>query len=190
MVRALTKREFIAKAIRVHRNKYNYNRVYYENNYTEVCIICEIHGEFWQRPKHHLRREGCSSCYGNSKKTNNQFIQEARRIHGDTYNYSKVEYINNYTKIIIICSRHGEFKQTPSHHINDKNGCPKCLNNGYSKISIQFLNDFARVWNVEIQHAENGGEYRIEDPDFKCYYKADGYFERDNKKYIVEFHGD
>ena len=61
---------------------------------------------------------------------------------------------------------------------------------GYSQISIQFLNDLSREWKVEIQHAENKGEYRIHDPDFKCYYKADGYFEQDNKKYIVEFHGD
>ena len=44
--------------------------------------------------------------------------------------------------------------------------------------------------NVEIQHAENIGEYKIYDQDFKCFYKADGYFEKDNKKYVVEFHGD
>ena len=80
--------------------------------------------------------------------------------------------------------------QTPDNHINRKQGCPKCANAGYSQISIQFLNDLAREWKVDIQHAENKGEYRIEDPVFKCYYKADGYFEQNHKKYVVEFHGD
>jgi len=80
--------------------------------------------------------------------------------------------------------------QSPDAHINQKQGCPKCSNTGYSKISIHFLNDLAREWKVEIQHAENKGEYRIEDHDFKCSYRCDGYFVQDNKKYIVEFHGD
>jgi len=80
--------------------------------------------------------------------------------------------------------------QTPNHHVNDKTNCQKCSHNsGYSQISIQFLNDLANEWKVDIQHAENKGEYRIEDPELKCYYKADGYFEQDNKKYVVEFHG-
>jgi len=90
MTRALTKREFITKAVRTHGDKYNYIKVYYENNNTEVCIICKVHGEFWQRPKHHVRGEGCSSCYGNSKKTNNQFIKDAEVIHGKKYDYCKV----------------------------------------------------------------------------------------------------
>jgi len=45
-------------------------------------------------------------------------------------------------------------------------------------------------FNSISQHAENKGEYLINDHELKCFYKADGYFEHDNKKYIVEFHGD
>ena len=189
MVRALTTKEFIAKAIRVHGNRYNYSKVFYENNKTEVRITCPVHGDYWQLPRVHFMGHGCQACFGGIQKTGEQFIRDARKIHGEKYNYSKVKYINNYTKIIIICLKHGEFKQTPNHHINDKNDCPRCVKSGYSKISIQFLNDLAKEWKVDIQHAENGGEYRIEDSDFNCYYKADGYFELDNKKYVVEFHG-
>jgi len=57
-------------------------------------------------------------------KSNDQFIQEARLIHNDKYNYSKVEYVNNNTKVCIICLIHGEFMQTPTLHINKKSGCP------------------------------------------------------------------
>jgi len=144
MVRTLTKRDLIAKAIKVHRNKYNYSKVYYENNKTEICIICPSHGEFWQLPRVHFMGHDCQGCFGGIRKTREQFIQDARKIHGEKYDNSKVEYRNNYTKIRIICPRHGEFKQTPNHHINDKCACPKCSNSGYSKISIQFLNDLSK----------------------------------------------
>jgi hypothetical protein len=54
------------------------------------------------------------------------FVKKAKNIHGDTYNYSLVEYINVHTKIKIICPTHGEFIQTPNSHLSKKCGCPKC----------------------------------------------------------------
>lgn len=61
------------------------------------------------------------------KKTREEFIQDARKKHGDKYDYSKVEYMNNHTKVCIICSKsgHGEFWQTPHSHTQGQ-GCPKC----------------------------------------------------------------
>ena len=61
------------------------------------------------------------------KKTTKQFIEKAKLIHGDKYDYSKVNYVNNHTKIIIICKEHGEYEQIPNSHLNKK-GCSKCLN--------------------------------------------------------------
>lgn len=60
------------------------------------------------------------------KRTRREFIIQARKIHGDRYNYSLVEYTNNKSKITIICKTHGEFYQTPDKHLNYKTGCPKC----------------------------------------------------------------
>ena len=94
-------------------------------------------------------------------KTNEQFIREAVKLHGNVYDYSKVEYINRRTKVEIICRKHGPFMQTPNHHINHKTGCPRCVKFGYSKILIQFLNDLAKEWNVDIQHAENKGNVEL-----------------------------
>ena len=122
--------------------------------------------------------------------TRREFISRARGIHGDLYIYSNLIYINRRTKVEIICQKHGSFMKRPDAHVHQKQGCPKCISAGYSKISIQFLNDLAKDWKVDIQHAENGGEYRIKDSNLGCHYKADGYFELDNIKYMVEFHGD
>ena len=193
--RLKSREQFIQDAIKIHGNIYDYSKVDYKNSGTRVCIICTKHDPFYQLPTNHLSGAGCSKCareksHEIQKKSMEQFIEDAIRVHGNEYDYSKVEYINAHTKVLIVCLKHGGFLQTPSHHVSDKNKCPKCSqNSGYSKISIQFLNDLAKERKVEIQHAENKGEYIIKDPDFKCLYKCDGYYEQNNKKYIVEFHG-
>ena len=58
----LTTDKFIKKAKTIHGNKYDYSKVKYVNNHTKVCIICPIHGEFWQTPMKHLIGRGCPKC--------------------------------------------------------------------------------------------------------------------------------
>ena len=58
-------------------------------------------------------------------KQKEQFILKARQVHGWKYDYSKVEYVDNYTKVCIICPEHGEFWQTPYNHLKGC-GCKKC----------------------------------------------------------------
>ena len=58
-----------------------------------------------------------------------EFIRKAKKIHGDKYNYSKVKYKNNSTKVCIICPKHGEFWQRPNDHISKKAECPLCKGN-------------------------------------------------------------
>lgn len=60
-----------------------------------------------------------------SRKTTEQFISEARKVHGLRYDYSKVTYKDNKTKILIICPTHGEFLQSPIVHLHGC-GCAKC----------------------------------------------------------------
>ena len=59
------------------------------------------------------------------KLTKEPFIKKANEIYGDKYDYSKVEYVNNHTKVCINCPEHGEFWQRPSAHLQGQ-GCPKC----------------------------------------------------------------
>ena len=118
---------FIEKAQKVHGDKYDYSKVTYKDNRTKVCIICPIHGEFWQIPYSHLKGRGCIYCGGKYKRTTEEFIQNAKKVHGDKYDYSKVEYKGHNTNVCIICPNHGEFLQTPSNHLSGK-GCQKCAN--------------------------------------------------------------
>lgn len=60
-----------------------------------------------------------------ARKTKEQFIEDAKKVHGDRYDYSKVEYVNNRTKVCIICPDHGEFWQAPDPHLAGK-GCSVC----------------------------------------------------------------
>ena len=126
----LTTQQFIERARKIHNDKYDYSKVEYVNNRTIVCIICPIHGEFWQIPQNHLNCNDCPKCAKLRAKQKlslggEQFIKKAREIHGDKYDYSKVEYINCDTKVCIICSEHGEFEQTPLRHLKGR-GCFKC----------------------------------------------------------------
>ena len=123
-------KQFIEKAIKVHCNKYDYSKVEYKNCDTRVNIICKIHGIFTQTPYYHLTSlsGGCSKCSGNYKYSSEEWIEKAKELYGDKYDYSKVNYIGARKKIIIICKSHGEFKQEPSNHLNN-HGCPKCANN-------------------------------------------------------------
>ncbi len=60
-----------------------------------------------------------------AKLTTEEFIKRAREVHGDRYDYSKVEYVGNKVKVCILCREHGEFWQIPSNHLRG-NGCPRC----------------------------------------------------------------
>lgn len=121
----LTTERFIRKAKELYGDKYDYSKVNITgNNKTKVCIICPEHGDFWQVPNNHLLGAGCPKCAG---KYNDLefFIERARKVHGDKYDYSKAEYKGSNTKLCIICPEHGEFWQTPSGHMLGQ-GCPIC----------------------------------------------------------------
>lgn len=131
MAKKFTIDDFINKAKEIHGNKYDYSKVEYKNCDTKVCIICPIHGEFWQTPYNHIKnKQNCPLC---SRKKNNDclrltlsdFLVKAKNVHGDCYDYSKVKYSNSQTKICIVCQEHGEFWQTPANHLRGQ-GCPIC----------------------------------------------------------------
>lgn len=140
-----TNEDFIKDAQRVHNNKYDYSKTIYVDNTKKVCIICPEHGEFWQEANSHIRGCGCPEC-GKIKykqrltSNNNVFIEKAKYIHNNLYDYSNVKYINNKTKVCIICPEHGEFWQTPDKHLRG-NGCPKCQKSKLEKYLSNFLSE-------------------------------------------------
>ena len=58
----LTTEEFISRAKLIHGDKYDYSKVNYISAKTKICIICPVHGEFWQEPAVHLSGCGCPIC--------------------------------------------------------------------------------------------------------------------------------
>jgi hypothetical protein len=116
---------FIAKAREVHGDRYDYSLVDYVSNRTKVKIICSEHGMFEKTPSNHLNGQGCKHCSGKAKGTTETFIAKAKEVHGDRYNYSLVEYVNNAAKVKIICSEHGVFEQKPNNHLKGR-GCRHC----------------------------------------------------------------
>lgn len=146
-MKKLTTEEFIEKAYVKHGNKYDYSRTEYVNNSTKVCIICPKHGEFWQSPTNHLNGQGCPKCkFEKVGKSNSlskeEFISRANEIHGKKYDYSKVEYHNMKSKVVIVCPIHGEFEQICEDHIYNKSGCPLC--NGKKQYTTKTFIDDAR----------------------------------------------
>ena len=122
----LTTEEFIEKSKKVHGDKYDYSLVKYKTNHNKVKIICPKHGEFNQSPNSHLRKSDCPKCSGNIKLSPEKFVEKAKKIHGDKYDYSLVKYKNTHNKIKIICHIHGIFEQNLYNHYKGGN-CPKCV---------------------------------------------------------------
>lgn len=162
----LTTEEFIKRAKEIHGNKYNYSMVEYINYETKVCIICPIHGKFWQTPLNHLVGKGCKKCgimntIKKEKLTTEEFIKKAKEIHGDKYDYSKVKYIDSHTKVCVICPIHGEFWQSPTNHLSN-NGCPKCY--GFNKTNTQIIAEFKRVHGNKYDYSNieyNGAHKKV-----------------------------
>jgi hypothetical protein len=147
----LTTELFIHKAKNIHGNKYNYSLVNYINNKTKIKIICPEHGEFEQEPRNHLFGKGCIKC-GLNFTSKEKFLEKAKEIHGDKYDYSLINYKNISTNINIICPMHGEFEQSPNIHISKKSGCPKCYGNK-KLTNHEIIEKFSKVHGTKYDYS-------------------------------------
>jgi len=134
-MKKLTTSEFIKKAVAVHGGKFDYSKTVYANTRTKVGIICREHGSFQQTPGNHLSGVGCMQCVVSDRADSQrcspeEFIKKAITIHGDKYDYSRVMYSNNKTKVEILCPEHGPFLQAPGKHLIGR-GCSGCSDNGF-----------------------------------------------------------
>jgi hypothetical protein len=126
-----TQIEFIDKCNSIHKNNsYSYEKTLYINNDIKIVVTCKEHGDFYITPKNHLKGQKCKKCAylyrDNRKSTLEHFIRESKKIHGEKYEYSKVEYKNARSKVEIICKLHGSFFIKPGNHTNGKQGCKDC----------------------------------------------------------------
>lgn len=123
--------EYIRKCQDVHGDRYSYAKVEYKTSKDKVIVKCRIHGDFSQVAGNHLAGQGCPKCGKISmadkfRMTTAEFIAKAKDVHGDTYDYSLVEYKNNRQgKVKIICAYHGTFEQIAGTHLGG-HGCIQC----------------------------------------------------------------
>jgi hypothetical protein len=144
--------EFIRKANIKHNNMFDYSITEYKNCKSKVNIICPIHGIFEQLTSNHLYGFGCSKCANNIKITNIEFENKSNVIHNNKYSYTKINYINCKTKIIITCPNHGDFKITPSNHLKGI-GCSKCSNK-YKPTTIEFIEKCRNIHNDKYDYSK------------------------------------
>lgn len=131
----LTRERFIERSQLAHADhpdQYDYRQVEYINNLAPVTILCRDHGPFSQRAAHHMDGHGCPRCKAEltSKRCSydqDTFIAKAKAVHGDLYDYSRINYQRTNRRVEIICRDHGPFWQTANSHVSNGSGCPRCV---------------------------------------------------------------
>lgn len=129
---------FIPKAIEIYGDIYDYSYVDYVGSTTKVKIRCRKHEFFYVTPSNHLNGSGCAKCSYEKMskqkvKSQEQFVEEAKAVHGDKYGLAKVEYTDCRQKVIIECFEHGDFL-TQANSFLRGHGCPSCMEGGYNQM--------------------------------------------------------
>jgi len=121
---------FIERAKAIYGNKYEYAESNYITAHIKVKVRCSIHGVFNVSPSNHINGRGCRTCGINQRTTSitkdkTSFINQAKEKYGKQFSYEKMIYVRSKSKIIITCSLHGDFEQSPQNHLRFI-GCIKC----------------------------------------------------------------
>lgn len=188
----LTTEIFIERAIAINGDRYDYSKVDYQGWDKKVIILCKTcNKEFEQIPNNHIsHKNGCPNCFGKNRLTTKEFIRRAKLVHGDRYNYSKTQYFNNRSKVVIVCSKHGEFWQVADNHMKGV-GCGKCAN--------ETRNDNARQpfsWFLEKANKKHNNKYQYDELSYtsvngkvRVYCELHGWFEQNAKSHLYIGHG-
>lgn len=181
----LNRERFVELAIQTHGNKYSYERTICDGWKKKVIITCPIHGDFLQSPSNHIsNKHGCPQC---AKETNDdlkrlnseEVIDRFKKIKGEVFDYSKVDYINMTTKVCITCRKHGDFWIYPMQFIKGIYGCPLCWEENRWRIAKRMSKeDFVRISNNVHNNKYGYNEVklmRISDK-VKIYCPEHGYF--------------
>lgn len=185
-VKARSQDEFIKLSIEKYGNRFGYDLVNYKNSQTKVKILCPKHGLFEITPNAHLQGGACPKCAieenaDRCRSNTEEFIEKAKKIHGDRYGYDAVDYINNHTPVVIYCKKHGNFKQTPQKHLCGC-GCPHCSLSKGENVIENYL---------ELNNIKHQSQYKIKNTSLLCgnkYSVCDFYLPDYNT--IIEYNGE
>lgn len=82
-----------------------------------------------------------------NKLTTQKFIERARAIHGDKYDYTKSVYTTSQSKIMITCPIHGDYHQFANNHLRG-HGCKDCKSTTLSNLFRLSPEDFITSANI------------------------------------------
>lgn len=158
-----TNEDFIKDVKMVHGDKYDLSKVDYVNNRKNILIGYK-NKWYYISPnnllKGHEPKEIAMKESGLKKRmTTEEFIEKAKKVHGDRYDYSKSVYVDSHTPLCIILheidpvtdKEYGEFWQTPNHHLHGY-GHPKLSGRGYSKEEIIYF--FNKIHNNKYDYSK------------------------------------
>lgn len=145
--------KFMTGAKRHHGDMYDYSQTRFVNQITPIEIICKIHGSFMQTPENHCKGAGCQTCALEDQRLDTAtFIERSRKVFGDTYDYSKVNYTTRISKVVITCRTHGDFLQRPGSHIAGC-GCRKCFVDERRKGREKFIAEALKIHGVKYDYS-------------------------------------
>lgn len=158
--------DIIEEFRKVHGDRYDYSLFSYSKGYEKSIIICKKHGEFLQTSTGHKDGYGCPECgkeisNKHNTKTTIQFIEESRKIHKETYDYSKTEYIHSAECIDIVCKKHGIFSQISNNHLQG-HGCPNCAKEQFQSGPEFEIKDFIESLGIDVKHTHYVGGYELD----------------------------
>lgn len=117
------------------------------------------------------------------KSNTQQFIKKAVEKHGDRYDYSLVDYINNCTKVKIICKEHGIFEQIPTNHLLKGNGCRRCHINKTKLTTKEFIERANKIHENEYDYSLV--DYINTETKIKIICKEHGEFEQTPHRHLA-----
>ena len=149
-------KEFISKTYRgKYAGKYTLDESTWVNKDTPMKIHCREHGWFWRIPMEFGQGFVCpfeSNAMRNHLDWQKRaFLEKARMKFGDRFDYNLDEYVDCKTEMTITCKKHGEFKDTPDHHLlRIDGGCRECfkesMHDNFAKENEQFIEESKKVW--------------------------------------------
>lgn len=188
-----SQKEFIKQVESLFPGKYNFDKTVYINNKTKVIVICKECGYEWNVFPTNLllNKHCCPNCNKGRKKyfstLRNQkfaeFVETSKTIHNCLYRYDKVDYKNCYTKVTITCPIHGDFKQTPNHHLSGQ-GCPECNKLGVRSKGELYVSEVLRKLEIAFQEQVS---YSI--PNWNHKVIVDFVFTINNTTFFIEYNG-
>ena len=164
----LTQQDFIERAIKAHGTYYNLNQAHYITQYDHVTIECPNHGKFSVMPYNFWRGGGCPECSKikagqDRRKKPNDFLAECKKVHGNQYDLSGVNYVTAKHHIKPSCHKHGTFSILPNNFLRGT-GCPQC----HLERSIKTLNLSAKIADIVSRFKDvHGSEYNYSEVKYK-----------------------